>query len=97
MKKPVKRRKRRRRAVRGAGKSSSHGYGEATMRPIKARSGGRDEVSRMLFRKDKTIEALLRLWLRTTAVSQEHRERVLREALGNEVEEYVEIQKAAKS
>lgn len=60
------------------------------MRPIKARSGGRDSVSRILYRKDKTIEALLRLWFRTTAVHEEFREARLREALGNDFDEYVE-------
>ena len=61
----------------------------AKLSVVKARSGGRNSVSRLLFRKDKTIEALLRLWFQTNAVDASLHEQLLRETLGYDFVDYV--------
>ena len=61
------------------------------LKAIKQRSSGRDVVGRWEFRQRKNVEAVVKLYLRTSQDSPEWQEKSLREALGNDFADYVEV------
>jgi hypothetical protein len=61
------------------------------LKAIKQKSSGRDSESRWESRQRKNVEAMVRLFLRTSAARIERREEMLREELGEDFSDFVEV------